>query len=329
MTNRRTLVHAGAAAGLLWSGIGGTAWAQAGPKTARIVVPFPAGGGTDAAARVLAEKIRGLFPAGLVVENRPGAAGRLGVGAVKAAEPDGLTMMFVPDQVITIYPHSFVSLGYDPVADFAPVALCATTSYALTAGPGLPSSVSDVSQLIAWCKANPKQAVFANNSPGSPSHFVAVMLARSVGIDIVHVAYKGGAPALQDLIGGQVPVSVNPIGEVLPHLKSGKLRVLATTGRTRNRFVPDAPTLIESGLADVVADAWLGVLMPRKVPAEAIDRVSAAIEKALQLPEVRDAYAKFGMEVGQGGPAAMAAKIKADIANWGLAVQASGFKAES
>lgn len=328
MTTRRILLHSAAAASLATLGFPGKSKAQASTKLARIVVPFPAGGGTDAAARALAEKIRHLYPSGLIVENRPGAAGRLGVEWVKNAEPDGLTMMFVPDQVLTIYPHSYRRLSYDPVTDFAPVAQCAASSYALTAGPALPASIVNVRQLIEWCAANPKQAVFANNSAGSPSHFIAVMLASSARVDITHISYKGGAPALLDLIGGQVPVSVNPVGEVMPHLKSGKLRVLATTGRTRSRFVPESPTLVESGLPNVVADAWLGLLMPAKAPAEAIRQVAAASGAALQLPEVRDAYASFGMEVTQSTPASMAAKIKADIASWGVAVAASGFKAE-
>jgi tripartite-type tricarboxylate transporter receptor subunit TctC len=328
MTTRRILLHSAAAASLATLGLPGKSKAQASTKLARIVVPFPAGGGTDAAARALAERIRHVFPSGLIVENRPGAAGRLGVEWVKNAEPDGLTMMFVPDQVLTIYPHSYRRLNYDPITDFAPVAQCAASSYALTAGPALPPSVVNVRQFIDWCSANPKSAVIANNSAGSPTHFVAVMLASSARIDVIHISYKGGAPALQDLIGGQVPVSVNPVGEVMPHLKSGKLRVLATTGRTRNRFVPEAPTLVESGLPNVMADAWLGVLMPGKTPAEAISRVAAAIGTAVQLPEVRDAYASFGMEVTQSTPASMAAKIKADIASWGVAVASSGFKAE-
>ncbi len=280
------------------------------------------------AARSLAEKMRGSYPGGIIVENRPGAAGRLAVEYVKSSTPDGMTMLFTTDFAMTIYPHSFRKLNYDPVKDFAPVAVCAKTSLAFIVGPTVPDTVKTPADFVAWCKANPKQAAYASTSAGATPHFAGVMFSKAAGIPILHVPYKGGAPALQDLMGGQIASSFNPVGEVLPQLKSGKLRVLATTGVQRNKFMPDVPTMVESGFKDVVAEVWLGVLMPASTPPAVVARASAAINDALKSPELKDTYSKFGMDALQGTPESFAALIKNDIAMWGPVIKASGFTAE-
>jgi tripartite-type tricarboxylate transporter receptor subunit TctC len=328
MTTRRQILAAAAAGIALPLSFSRAAIAQSNEKVARMIVPFPVGGGTDAAARMVVEKIRTRYAGGAIVDNRPGASGRLAVDYVKASDPDGLTMLFAPDFVMTVYPHSFRKLSYNPLQDFVPVALCGTTAYAICAGPGLPASVTNVPQFIAWCKANPKLAAFASTSSGSATHFTGVMLSRSAGVDILHVAYKGGAPALQDLLGGQIPVSINPIGEVLPQLGGGRLRVLATTGAQRSQFLPNAPTLAESGFKEMVVEAWLGVLMPAKTPSDVVAKASAAINGALQSQDVKEGYAKFAMETVQSTPAAFGATIKSDLERWGPIVKASGFTAE-
>ncbi len=328
MSTRRHFVLASASSLALPALAPRMASAQSGGKLTRLIVPFPAGGGTDAVARLMAEKMRPDFAGGLIVDNKVGASGRVGAEYVRDSEPDGSTMLFTTDFVMTIYPHSFRKLGYDPLKDFAPVAMCSKTAYALTAGPGLPASVTNVQQFIAWCKANPKQASFASATAGSASHFTGVMLSRAAGVDILHVPYKGGALALQDLIGGQIPVSTNGIGEVLPQLKSGKLRVLATTGAQRSRFLPDVPTLAESGLPDVVVETWFGVFMPAKTPADAVAKASAAINAVVQRPEVRDGFAMLAAETLQSTPAGFATALKTDIERWGPIVKTSGFTAD-
>ncbi|MES2412485.1 MAG: tripartite tricarboxylate transporter substrate-binding protein [Pseudomonadota bacterium] len=325
---RRKLL-AGAAAGLVLPLTFPTSvFAQANNKVARLIVPFPAGGGTDAVARMTAEKMRPEYPAGLIVENRAGASGRLGAEYVQASEADGMTLLFTPDFVMTIFPYSFKKLSYAPQQDFAPVALCSKTGYALVAGPGLPASVTNLQQFVAWAKANPKQAAFASTSAGSASHFGGIMLSRAIGAELLHVPYKGGALALQDVMGGQVPISINPIGEVLPHMKTGRVRVLATTGAQRSRFMPDAPTLVEAGLKDMVVESWLGVLAPGKTPAATIAKTSATINAVLQRQDIKDGYAGIGMETVQSTPASFAAVIKADMERWAPIVKASGFTAE-
>jgi tripartite-type tricarboxylate transporter receptor subunit TctC len=297
-------------------------------RTVRIVVPFPAGGGTDVLARIVGEKLRGGYAGTVIVDNRVGASGRVGVEAVKTSDPDGGTLLFIPDFLLTVYPHSFRKLSYDPVADFAPVAMVARAGLALCAGPALPDSARNVSQYLDWARSNPKNAFYATTSAGGTPHFVGVMLARDSGAALSPVHYKGGAPALQDLMGGQVPMSVNPVGEVLPYVKSGKLRALATTGERRSKFLPDVPTLAESGYPQIVVEPWLGFFAPAKTPADTVARLAAAIGEAIKAPDTAQSFEKFGNEVVAGTPASTAAALKADLARWQPIVKASGFTAE-
>jgi len=326
MANRRNLLAASTAA-ISLAALPRLTLAQTG-KLSRLIVPFPAGGGTDTVARLTADKLRTDYPAGLIVENRPGASGRLGTEYVKDARPDGSTMLFTTDFVMTIFPFSFRKLNYDPLRDFAPVALCSKTGYALAVGPGVPTEVTNLRELVAWCKANPSRASFASTSAGAASHFAGLMLSRAIGVDLLHVPYKGGAPALQDLMGGQIPMSINPIGEVLPQLPSGKVRVIATTGPQRSRFLPDAPTLAELGLKDVVVESWLGVFMPARTPPDIVNASAAAFNAALKRQDLQDGYAAIAMETVQSTPASFAATIKADMERWQPIIKASGFTAE-
>jgi tripartite-type tricarboxylate transporter receptor subunit TctC len=320
-TRRKVLMSLGALT------IMSRAFAQA-SKTVRIIVPFPAGGGTDVLARIVGEKLRGSYASTVIVDNRVGASGRVGVDAVKATEPDGNTLLFIPDFLLTVYPHSFRKLSYDPLADFAPVAIVARAGLALCAGPALPEKISSTKDYLAWAKSDPKNAFYGTTSAGGTPHFVGVMLARDSGVALSPVHYKGGAPALQDLIGGQLPVAVNPIGEVLPHLKSGKLRVLATTGEKRSKFLPDVPTLAESGYPQIVVEPWLGFFAPARTPADTVNRLAAAIAEGVRAPETTASFEKFGYDVVATTAAVVAATLKADLARWQPIVKASGFTAE-
>ncbi|MES2508832.1 MAG: Bug family tripartite tricarboxylate transporter substrate binding protein [Pseudomonadota bacterium] len=327
MINRRHVIAASAGVVIPALTASSSALAQQ-DKLTRLIVGFPPGGGTDVAARSLADKLRGSYPAGVIVENRPGAAGRLAVEYVKTSPADGATMLFTTDFAMTIYPHSFRKLSYDPIKDFTPVAVCAKTSLAFIVGPTVPETVKTPADFVAWCKANPKQAAYASTSAGATPHFAGLMFSKAAGIPILHVPYKGGAPALQDLMGGQIASSFNPVGEVLPQLKSGKLRVLATTGAQRNKFMPDVPTMVESGFKDVVAEVWLGVLMPANTPPAIVAKAATAINDALKSQELKDTYSKFGMDAMQGTPQSFAALIRDDLAAWGPVIKASGFTAE-
>lgn len=320
---RRRILIAGAAAA-----IGAPAWSQTTGKAVRIIVPFPAGGGTDVLARLIAEKMRGIYAPAVIVENRVGASGRTGVEAVRSAEPDGSTLLFTPDFLMTVYPHSFKKLSYDPVKDFIPIALIARSGLALAAGPALPAEVKTVKDYLAWAKANPKQASYATTSAGGTPHFVGVMLSQASRVELTPVHYKGGGPALQDLVGGQVPVSVNPIGELLPQLKGGKVRVLAVTSAQRSKFLPDAPTMAESGFPDIMLAPWLGFFAPARTPPEVVKRLANGINDAAQYGETQQNFFKFGMEPAAVTPVGFAEVVRQDIEKWRPIVKASGFKAE-
>jgi tripartite-type tricarboxylate transporter receptor subunit TctC len=326
-SRRRFLATSAAGLASALSGMSPQLFAQPG-KTARIVVGFPAGGGTDVIARLIGEKLRGSYAPAVIVENKVGAAGRIAIDFVRNSDPDGSTMLFTPDFPMTVYPHSFRKLSYDPLRDFTPVATCAKSTLCVSAGPGLPSNINTVAEFVQWCRANPKQASYATTSAGATPHFTGVMLSRASGVEMTAVHYKGGAPALQDLLGGQVPMSVNPIGEVLPYVKSGKLRVLAVTGAKRSTFLPDVPNMVESGYKDIVVEAWLGFFVPSKTPADVVARLAAAIGDAARGDDVTQSFLKFGNETSVATGPNFVSLLRSDIDRWGPVVKASGFTAE-
>ena len=325
LTRRDALV----AAGVLAAGLAASvrARAEALKKQARIIVGFPAGGGTDTIARILAERLRGTYASAVLVENKPGAAARIGVEYVKHAEPDGSVMLFTPDFPIVLYPASYRSLNYDPVKDFIAVAPAAKSMLTFNVGPAVPDSVKTLRDFVQWCRDNPGKATFATTAAGGTPHFVGVMLANAAGVAITPVHYRGGAPAPQDLLGGHVPASVNPTSESLPHAKSGTLRMLAVSGSRRSPFLADVPTMREQGY-DVVVDSWLGVFVPARTPPDVVQALSGAIREAVKSAEMVDNLAKVGNEPTFQTPEEFAATVKADIARWGPIVKASGFVAE-
>ncbi len=327
-TARRAFTAAGLgmAAGLLVRP--GPLLAQSTQKPLRIVVGFPAGGGTDVLARMVADRLRPTYTGGVIVENRVGASGRLAVEYVKNAEPDGSVLLFTPDFIMTVYPHSFRHLAYDPLRDFAPVGTLSKSTLVLAAGPQMGDSVRSVSDFVGWCQANPKLASYATTSPGGTPHFVGVMLSRASGVAMTAVHYKGGAPALQDLLGGQIAVSVNPLSEVLPYIRAGRLRALAITSAHRSRYLPDTPTMVESGYKDLVAEAWLGFFAPARAPADVLARLNRAIAEAAASDDLRQGMDKFAVEPFVQSSAEFSALVRTDTEAWAPVVKASGFTAE-
>jgi tripartite-type tricarboxylate transporter receptor subunit TctC len=324
--NRRRFVSlaSGIAAAVAADGV----FAQGGHRVAKVVVGAQAGGLADAIARIFVNRLQGTFSGGVIVENRPGAGGRLAVEAVRNSAPDGNTLLFTPDCALTVYPHSYRKLSYVPLRDLAPLSAPVRTVLVLSAGPALPAEIRTLPAYLQWCRTNPQLAAYASPGAGSTAHFAGFMLAKAANVELIHVPYKGGAPAIQDLLGGQIPVSFNPVGEVLPYLQSGKLRVLATTGAKRNRFLPDAPTLVESGFPGVVIEPWLGFLAPSRTPEANVGRVSAAIADLARQVDVVEALEGLGLDVAVSTPASFAAQIRADLDLWAPVVKASGFTAE-
>jgi tripartite-type tricarboxylate transporter receptor subunit TctC len=325
MRNRRQAL--GAAIGVLAGGLTRVqAQTQAIDKLVHIIVGFPAGGGTDIGARVLAEALRGSYASNIVVENRPGASARLAVEYVKNAPADGSVMLFTPDFPMTLYPWSFKSLTYDPVKDFIAVAPTARGLLTLVVGPGVPDTVTTLAGFIAWCKAHPDQANVADTSAGATPHFTGVMLAQEAGIKLTPVHYRGGAPAMDDLIGGHIPASVNPVSEVIALAKAGTIRVLGVSGEARSPFLPDVPTMKEQGY-NVVVESYTGVFVPAQTPQPIVAALSAAVRDSSRTPAVIDSLAKFGTEPAYLSTADFTAWIKAEIGRWGPVVKASGFVA--
>ncbi len=324
MLNRRQTL--GAAIGAIAAGGASAARAATLDKVVHIIVGFPAGGGTDIVARVLAQALQGDYASSIIVEDRPGASARLAVEYVKNAPPDGSVMLFTPDFPMTLYPSSFKSLKYDPLKDFIAVGPAAKGSLVLVVGPGVPADVKSLKDFIAWCKANPGKADVADTSPGATPHFTTVMLAREAKVALTPVHYRGGAPAMEDLIGGHVPASVNPVSEVMAFASAGKIRALAVTGEKRTPFLPDVPTMKEQGF-NVVVNSLSGVYVPAKTPAATVAALNAAIRKAASSKQMIDSLAKFGTEPTSMTSAEFTAWIKDEIASWRPVVKASGFKA--
>jgi tripartite-type tricarboxylate transporter receptor subunit TctC len=225
-------------------------------RTTRIWVGFPPGGSADVIAQLLAEKLKTSLGQNVLVENKPGAAGRLILGELKRMAPDGQNLVLSPSGAMVIAPHLYATLPYDPIKDFTPVSRIVTFDFAVTAGPGAPAG--DLKSVLAWMKANPTKANYATSGAGTVPHFAGMLLSQAAGVPLTHVAYRGGAPAAQDLIGGQVPLMVDTASETIEHHKAGKVRILAVTGEQRSRALPDVPTLKELGVG-AAADAFFGL----------------------------------------------------------------------
>ena len=328
MWNRRELLQRSAALSALASlGLGRSAWAQLNGN-AVIVSGFPAGGMGDNVARPVAERLRGRYATSLMVEARTGAGGRIAVEYVKRAAPDGLTILQIPSSPMTLYPHTYKKLTYDPLTDFAPVCSTVTYAFSFTAGPGLPAEIRTVAEYVAWARANPKLATYGIPAAGSALHFACMLLQKAAGIEMTSVAYRGGAPLLNDLLGGQVPVSFNVVGEVMPHVRSGKLRSLAITSAQRSPFLPEVPTLIEQGYKDIAVQEWLGWFLPARTPADVVLRLNTLVGEALQVPDFVAALATYGLQPIHQSPQEFAQIVKADYEKWGPIVRSTGFTAE-
>lgn len=312
---------------LLALGAAGQALAQS-LDTARVLCGFPAGGTTDAVSRRVADKLRGAFAKTVLVENKPGAGGRLAVEELKRSANDGSSMLLTPAAMITLYPHIYTKLAYG-IEDVTPVCTACQLGFGFGVGPGVPESVKNLKDFLAWAKANPAGANYGSPGAGSPPHFIGALLAKESGVDLRHVPYRGSAPGIQDLLGGQVAAFTSPIGDYLPHLKGGKLRLLATSGATRSRFAPDVPTYAEQGFKDLTMSEWYGFFLPGKAPAEVTQRLAAAIKAAVSSPDVVEAFAQLGLEAGANTPAELAQAVKTENLGWGPVVKRVGFTPES
>lgn len=295
-------------------------------KPVRIVVGFAPGGTADLIARVVADKLKDTIGQAVVVDNRPGAAGRIAADMVRAAAPDGATIMVMPIGPMAVVPHTLKQIPYDPVKDFTAIGLGATFQFALAAGPG--SGAKTWGEFVTWAKANPTKASYATSAAGSLPHFVGVLLSRDIGVDMVHVPYKGSGAYMNDLIGGQVPSAIDTVADLSEQHRAGKVRILATTGAARAPAMPDVPTFTELGLKNMVASGWFGFFAPPSTPKAVIDTLNRGINKALTSPDVVERLTKLGMDPATSTPDEFAKIVASDYAKWGPIVKASGFTAD-
>lgn len=327
MFNRRNFLGTvGLSAGAVSLGFGLDVGAQEAPKLGKIVVGFPAGGSNDSIARMLAEKMQGRYAETLIVENKAGAGGRLGVDAVRRAPADGGTILQTPGSILTLYPHIFKSLPYDALRDLTPVSSVCTLDFALVVGPATPAKT--IAEYVDWCKVNPRQASYGSPAAGASPHFVGLMFGQAAGLNLLHVGYKGAAPAVQDLIGGQIPAYFGVLPDVTPHLTGGRLRVLATSGSRRSAITPDVPTFQEAGFQDLSVQEWYGMLLPGNAPEHIVSALNRSIQLALRDREVVERFKALNVDAAWSTPEAFAERIRTERARWAPIVKASGFKME-
>ena len=295
-------------------------------KPIRLVVPFPPGGATDILAREVAQKLTEAWGQSVVVDNRPGAGGNIGAELVARAAPDGYTLLMGTVGTHAINASLYAKLPYDHVKDFAPVILVAGVPNVLVVNPALP--VNTVAELIAYAKANPGKLNFASSGNGTSIHLSGELFKVMAGVQMTHVPYKGSAPAVADLISGQVQLMFDNLPPSLPQIKAGKLRALAVTSATRAPALPDVPTIAEAGLPGFEASSWFGVLAPAGTPPAIVARLNAEIAKWLASPEAREKLSKQGANAAGGSPEDFAKHIAAETTKWAKVVKDSGAKVD-
>ena len=302
----------------------GVALAQAWPnKPIRLVVNFPPGGAADQIARSVGVPLGEALGEPIVIENRPGANGNIGADAVAKSPPDGYTLLMSSGGAFSVNPHLYTKLPFDPVKDLVPVAAAARILVFLVVRPDLPAK--SVDEFVALARANPGKLTYGSPGSDSSPHIAGEMLKRAAKIDIVHVPYKGAAPALTDLLGGQLDFMFDP-GIGLPQVRAGKLRLLAVGSPKRSALFPDTPTLAEAGMAGFDADSWFGFYAPAGVPADILARLNREINRALQTPAVRERITALGAEAVALSAEEFAALQRADRERFGVVVREAGIK---
>ena len=293
-------------------------------KPVRFIVPFAAGGSTDIIARAVGTRLTDVIGQPVVVENRPGGGTVIGTEAVARSAPDGYTLLVVPAP-FTINPSLLPKLPYDPLNDFTPITLINTTPLVVVVNPSVPAR--NVKELIALAKAKPGMLNYGSSGTGGSNHLAGELFQAMAGVKMVHIPYKGNAPALTDLVGGHVDLVFNGLTSAYPLIKSGRIRPLAVTSIRRSAVLPEMPTLDESGLKGFEAVAWNGLAGPAKTPSEVVDRLSGAVRKVLANPEIRERLKSEGSDPVGSTPAEFVKYLREEIAKWAKVIKLSGAKA--
>jgi tripartite-type tricarboxylate transporter receptor subunit TctC len=295
-------------------------------KTVRWIVPLPPGGSTDLISRLLAQKLSEMWRVQVVVENRVGAAGTIGLAAAAKSPPDGYTIALGQTSNLAVAPGLYPKLGYDPLKDLAPVTQVVSTPMLLVSHPSLPAR--SVRGLIALARSQPNAITYASGGSGGQTHLPMELFANTAGVKMVHVPYKGVGPSVVALVSGEVATGLSSIPPVLPHVKSGKLRALAITSARRYKGLPEVPTMAEDGVPGYDVSVWYGVVMPGGTPKEIVARVHADVVRILAQPDVNERLTADAGEVVAGTPEAFGAYIKSELARWTKVIAQTGVKAD-
>lgn len=311
---------------LLLLGMSGALWAQNWPaKPIRMIIAFPPGGPTDLVSRVLAQRLSEQLGQQVIVDNKPGAGGNIAAELSAKAAPDGYTV-FYNTSAIVIGPALYGKVNYDPLKDFAPVALTASVPLVLVVNPQLPAR--SVKEFLDLAKSRAGALNYSSSGTGTITHLASAMMSTQMGLQTQHIPYKGSAPGLVDLVAGQTQFMIDTMNTVLPYARDNRLRGLAVTGSKRSALMPELPTLAESGMPGFEAAAWQGIVVPTGTPADIIQKLNAEVNKALANPDVRSRLAAQGADILGGSPAEYAAYLRSEIPRWAKAVKDSGAKAE-
>jgi tripartite-type tricarboxylate transporter receptor subunit TctC len=323
--SRRSFV-ATAVSGAAGFWLPGLAWSQGAIPTARMLAGFPAGGTLDAVTRLYAEQLRGKHAETMVVENRTGAGGRIAAQGLKASAADGGTLLVAPSSTMTLYPHVFKKLGYDPVREFTPVANLARLVFALAVSNDTPAK--NLAEYRAFVRANPAKANYGGPAAGATPHFVGQLVADAIGTKLEHVAYRGSAPAVQDVLGGQLSAVVTTLGDVVQHHKANRLRIIAVSTDNRVAALPDVPTFREQGIERATVGELYVLYAPAGTPAAVVSRLNAQLADASRTPAVVEALARMEMSPDVMSTSALTDWLAKDTAFWAPVVKATGFQIE-
>jgi tripartite-type tricarboxylate transporter receptor subunit TctC len=299
--------------------------AQPSRATVRMISGYPPGGNVDILARLFAERLAESSGRPVVVVNRPGAGGQIGLEAVKAAAPDGTTLIVTPDASLVLRPLTMKLPPYDPVNDFAAVAHVGSQDYAFAVGPAIPAK--DPREFANWARANPAAANFGAGQGGA-THFIGLLIGQAIGVPLQAIPYNGSGPAVLALMAGQISSTVQPLGTVMSQAQSGKIRLVATTGTERSPAAPGVPTLAELGYPSLAVTSWFGIFAPARTPPELVSQLNATFVKAMRTESLREKLQGLGLDIKDMTPSQLAELVKTDVQRWTPVIRASGFRIE-
>jgi tripartite-type tricarboxylate transporter receptor subunit TctC len=314
------------AALVMGSLIGQAAHAGFPERGVKIVVPFPAGGSNDVVARLLGARLSELWGQPVVIDNRGGGGGNIGAEAVARSPADGYTLLLAAPGPLVVNQSLYSKLSFNPAQDFTPIALIASVPIVLAVNPGVKAAT--VSELIALAKASPGKLNFGSSGLGSTNHLAGELLKARAGIDIFHVPYRGAAPAMNDLISGEIPMMFDNMPAVRPQVQGGKIRALAVAGAARSPLFPELPTMVEAGVANFEASSWFGLVAPAKMPPDVTKALIEAVSKVMKEPDMVKRLAEVGAEPGTLSGDAFGAFLRTEVDKWGQVVKAAGAKVE-